>query len=441
MSKVIKFSPFFIAILLFVIAFSASSCGSKRSPTGGKVDIDRPTVLASIPVEFDEISDQKIELTFSKAIDRASFLKGMYIYPPVANKKVYYEANLVTIKFLEALNLDTNYYLTLTTRIKDVRGNAIGKNQTLIYKHGKLQKNRISGNVTYENAIDNGLPIQLNLLTSDSLWVMAKEITGNSYALEALNPMAYILRAYIDKNLNGRYDENIEPYQECDIANQPIAAYDFHMAYADTVKPALKSVTAVSNREYLLTLNKSVKSFQKILIQSVNRKEHLQIFAVSHELDKITVLTAPTDTSKWQFNLIDAVDNKGNVNSLSTLTINGSKIEDKTPPVVIKTTPRNGASVNNLHPIMEITWSEIITQSMFHATLNEVESNLDIPFKVLSWKGKTIQIQPLRDLANYKTCLLTIETSTSDISGNTLQKPFKLVILPLVRDNSQVSKP
>jgi hypothetical protein len=440
MSKVIKFSPLFVIILIGSIVFSASGCGSKRSPTGGKEDVDRPTVLASIPVEFDEISDQKIELTFSKAIDRASFLKGMYIYPPVANKKIYYEANLVTIKFLEALEKDTNYFVTLTTRIKDVRGNALGKNQTLIYRHGKLQKNRISGNVTYENATDNGLPVQMNLLTSDSLWVMAMEITGNSYALEALNPMAYILRAYIDKNLNGRYDPNLEPYQECDIANQPLAAYDLHMAYADTVKPALKSVYAVSDREYLLTLNKSVKSFQKVLIQSVNKKEHLQIFAVSHELDKITVLTAPTDTSKWQFNLIDAIDNKGNVNSLSSLTVNGSRIEDKTPPVVVKTNPRNGASVNTLQPVLEITWSEIIPQNMFHAALNEVESNLEIPFKIVSWKGKTIQIQPLRPLTNYKTCLLTIENSTSDISGNTLQKPFKLVILPLVRDKAQTPK-
>lgn len=440
MNKVFKQNTLLIVLLLFSTVYIVSSCGSKRSPTGGKEDIDKPTVLASIPEEYAEISDQKIELTFSKPIDRTSFLKGIYIYPPITNKKIYYEANLVTIKFLEALEKDTNYYLTLTNRIKDVRGNALAKNQTLIYKHGTLQKNRISGNIVYENSKDIGLPIQLNLISTDSIWVMTKEITGKTYEIEALNPFAYTLKAYIDKNLNGRYDQNYEPYHELNVANQPIATYDLNMAYADTVKPVIRSVNAIANREYKITLNKTIESYKKIQIQSINTKESLQIYAVNHELDKITVLTAPTDTTRWLFSLIDAADKKGNSNALSSVTIRGSSNKDKTSPTVLKTNPRNGSSVNNLLPILEINFSEIIPQNLFFATLIEVESGRDIPFKVLKTNGMIYQIQPRTPLKNYMTCMLTIENNTSDISGNTLQKPFKLVILPLVRDTQTTSR-
>jgi hypothetical protein len=433
MNKVFKYQLLLIAVLMLLSSIFISSCGSKRNPTGGKLDVDKPAVLASIPEEYKEISDQKIELTFSKPIDRTTFIKGVYIYPPVVKKKFDYESNIVTIKFLEALAKDTNYYVTLTSRIKDVRGNAMAANQTLIYKHGTLQTNKISGNITYEKPADNGLPVSLNLLAADSLWVLAKNIAGASYSLEALNPMKYILKAYIDKNLNGRYDPESEPYSEFNIPNQPIANYDLNMAYADTVKPAIKIVRAISNQEYEITLNKTIKSFQKVLIHTVNKKRDLQILGINHENDKITVLTAPTDTTKWVFNLLNAVDNKGNANALSTFAINGTDKPDKIAPTVVKTNPRNGASVNNLQPVLEVTFSEVILPDRFKANLKEVEANQLIPFKIVSVNGKTFQIQPIKPLINYRTYMLMIDNSTADISGNRIAKDFNLVFLPIFR--------
>jgi methionine-rich copper-binding protein CopC len=414
-------------ILLF------SGCGSKQSPTGGKQDLDKLQVLASFPAEYDEISEQKIELTFSKSVDSSTFLKGVYIYPAVSHKKIIVDGNLVTVKFLEALQKDTNYYLTLTTRIKDIRGNTLDNNQTLIYRHGKLQTNKISGTISYEEPQDNGLPIQINLLSSDSLWVLSKSVKGQSYLLEGLNPMSYIMRAYIDKNLNGRYDANLEPYQEFDIAEQTIATYNLNMAYADTVKPAIKFIKAISNREYELILNKSIKSFQKISVQSANGKNNLQVFAMNREPDKITIITSQTDTTKWQFSITDVYDNKGNFNPLSSMVSSGSSKPDITPPVIVQSNPRSGATVNNLLPTLEITFSEIIPASMFKAMLKETDSGKEIPFKLIKSNQKTYQIQPEKPLENYKSCVLMVFDDTSDLSGNNLKQAYKLVFLPIVR--------
>jgi len=161
MSKDSKHLNWSLFLIIVAVSIVLSSCGSKQSPTGGKEDIDKLKLLAVFPEEFAEISEQKVELSFSKAIDRAAFVKGLYIYPAIVNKKIYYEANIITIKFLESLEPDTNYYMTLTTRIKDVRGNTLDKNQTIVFKHGKLQSNRISGIINYEKPADNGLPIMV----------------------------------------------------------------------------------------------------------------------------------------------------------------------------------------------------------------------------------------------------------------------------------------
>lgn len=426
------------AILLILVTFSAvfflSGCGSKQSPTGGKEDINKLKILASIPAEFAEIDEQKVELTFSKTVDKASFLKGFYIYPPVKNTKIEYDANVITIKFLEALKPDTNYYIALSNRIRDVRGNALDKNQTLIYKHGKMQSNRVSGSIAYENPADSGLPVQLNLLSGDSLLVLTTSFTGNSYALNTLNPMLYQLKAFIDKNLNGRYDSAIEPYSETIIDDQPVVNFNLNLVYADTVKAVIRTVIGISNREYQIVMNKAVKTFEKIEIEDIKTKENLRIFAIHHNAEKITVLTAETDTVDLKFSIANVSDGKGNVNPESSITTSAITKPDNTAPTVLSTNPRNGASVNNLLPILEITFSEIILVNLLKVTLSETESELNVPFRIIKSNSPTYEIQPERPLANYKSCLLTVEQETSDLSGNKMKETYKLVFLPIIRD-------
>jgi hypothetical protein len=434
MNKVFEYKHFCAQILIFTILLLISGCGSKQSPTGGKEDTEKLAVLASLPVEFEEISDQRIEVTFSKVIDKEAFVKGIYLYPPVKAKKFIYDGNIVTIKFLEALQADTNYYLTLTTRVKDLRGNALDENQTLIFRHGELQSNRISGNIIYENQSDTDLPVQVNMLTADSVWVLAKTFKGKSYALDTMNPMDYILRAYIDKNLNGRYDAEMEPYTESSLKSKPVISYDLNMAYADTVMPAIRSVRAISNREYEIVLNKSIKSYKDVKVEYLKQRENLRIFALSHDLDRIVVLTSETDTTQYKFTITELTDAKGNVNPRSSVTIAGSREQDKTAPEIVSTVPRNGASVNNLQPVIEVNFSEIIPSSTFTAYLKETDANKSIPFRIINSNQKTYRLQPEKPLSNYKSCLLTIESSTSDLSGNKLKESYKLVFLPIIRD-------
>jgi len=209
------------------------------------------------------------------------------------------------------------------------------------------------------------------------------------------------------------------------------------MAYADTVKPVIKSIQAVSNREYEIILNKPIVSYKKITVTDDDKQKKLDIPIVNHIADRITLLTAETDSTKLRFELTNAADKKGNITELSSKIISASTVPDKTAPQVMTTIPRNGASVNNLMPTLEVTFSEIIPASKFKAAVKEVETDKNIPFKIIKSNSKTYQIQPEKELSNYKTCVLVIEDETSDISGNKLSSDFKLVFLPISRNPIQ----
>ncbi|MDZ4182513.1 MAG: Ig-like domain-containing protein, partial [Candidatus Cloacimonadaceae bacterium] len=117
MNKVFK------ALIIIALAVSLYSCGSKKSPTGGAVDAEKPTVLTTLPAQFGQISEGRILIDFSKPMDKSSITQGIYIYPPIADKKISLDKNSISIRILEKLKENTNYYVTLTTRLKDIRGN------------------------------------------------------------------------------------------------------------------------------------------------------------------------------------------------------------------------------------------------------------------------------------------------------------------------------
>lgn len=421
------FRPLLILILLSLLL----ACGSKRNPTGGALDTDKPAVLATLPAQFGQITDGRIEINFSKYLDKSSITQAVYIYPPVLDKKISVEKSSLRIRFNEKLQEDTNYYVTLSTRLKDIRGNALAQNQTLVFAHGKLSNLRIAGMVASENAADKNLPIQLTLLSADSLLVLNQTIQGSAYALEALNPAAYILRAYIDKNLNGRFDLIQEPAFELAANVRQATNIDISLAYADTTKPVIRSAVAKSRREIELTLSEIVESYGSVSIQHSSTQAELPILISSLDRDKLTLLTAAQDSAKYVVSLGNLKDFKGNRTTLAKIELQASNTDDTVAPAVTFSNPRNGTSVNNLRPVLELQFSEIIPLANLSASLTAADSKQKIALDVLQSDGKIYCFQPKEALQNYRSHILSI--SASDISGNKLKEEYKLQFLPLLR--------
>jgi len=425
-----KLSKTFICLLyLLIIVFLISGCGNKRSPTGGPQDIDKPVVLESSPAEFGDISSGVIEISFSKPMERATLANSIYIYPPVQNKKITLDGANLKIHIKEPLKPDTNYFITLTKRLKDLRGNTLEKNQTLIFRNGKLSTYRIAGTITYEEPTDKGLPLELTLLSADSLLVLSGVLQGGAYAIDNLNAQKHILRTYIDKNFNGRYDFGSEPFFEGITAGSSFSTLNFTMAYSDTTRAKISNVNVLHNRELQVILSEDIKSYDELSVQTKNSP--LPIAYQLIEGNIINLLTAKMDSTEYTLTLTGVKDKKDNLSDKLETKFQVRPVADTLAPKITFTNPRNGASVNTLLPILEIHFSEIIPKGNIQVKL--LCGNQEISLKHLSETGRIHRFQPSKELDNYKSHLLIITSETTDFSGNHLKNNYELQFLPLLR--------
>jgi hypothetical protein len=409
----------------------SSSCGSRRSPTGGPEDTEKPKVLTTYPAQFGQLSDGRIEINFSKSLDKSSVAQAVYIYPPIQNKKITVDKSTMRIRIDEKLKQDTNYYVTLSTRLKDLRGNPLVENQTLVFAHGKLNDLRLAGLIDYEDKRDNGLPVLVNLLSADSLMVFHQNVSGSAYAIESLNPASYILRAYIDKNNNGRYDFSQEPYFQGSIDLQRTSSLDLSLSYADSSKATVRTVIAKSRREVVLSFSEPVVKYGSLMIQRADNNAELPVLLSNLDRDQLTLLTELQDSTKYVLSITGIQDRKENVTTLNRVEFVGSTIEDSTPPQIVSTNPRNGTTVNNLLPTLEVQFSEIIPRASLKARLIVADTKREIDLAVIKADGRVYQFKPKQELENYRSHVLQI--SASDISGKKLAEELLLNFLPLKR--------
>jgi len=415
-----------LTLLLFLAA-----CGSKKSPTGGPEDLEKPVILSSVPAQFGQIDQNRIEINFSKPLDKNSVVQAVYIYPPVKNKKVTVDKNSIFIRFNENLLPNTNYFVTVTTLLKDIRGNSLEENQTLIFAHGELQNLRLSGKVSFEEEADQALPLQLRLLSADSLNVLSSVSQGGSYKLESLNPASYLLRAFIDKNRNNRFDPDSEPFHETRLQLDRSQNLDIHLAYSDTTKATIKQVQAVNSREILVHFSKTVTQYNSIKVQRLDTGGELPILISSLEENKLTLLTEEQEPANYRVEIRGIRDRKGNLNAMYKMDFRGSEQKDQQAPKLLSSTPRDGSSVNSLQPELKLQFSEIIPASALSASLRAAETKIEIDYSIEGANSSTYIFKPKQPLQNYRSYILTV--FAADVSGN--KDEFKLSFMPLLRGN------
>ncbi|MCB5272402.1 MAG: Ig-like domain-containing protein [Candidatus Cloacimonetes bacterium] len=417
----------------FLLIIGLSACGSKRGPTGGEADLDKPTVVSSSPLEMGDISGKIIEIDFSKPMDKASITNSIYIYPPVSQRRISLTRATLKIEIEDDLLPDTNYFVTLSTRLKDFRGNILDKAHTLAFRSGKAQNALLSGLIEYEDPLDKGTAISLSLFSADSLLVMMDEVTGDSFELPNLNPASYTLRAYIDKNLNGRYDLVQEPFFEESVSVSGRSNLNIAMTYVDTTLAQIRSVRQVSPHELEITLNKAIAKFSTLEILSENSTERTEILHQYLDKDKLYVLTSKLDSTRVTIKMRNLEDFKGNFSVESSVQFLAQSSSDTTPPQLLSTIPRSGATVNDLRPKLELTFSEIMTGKNLKISLVASDTKKEVPVEILNIQGRKVIVQPSQELTNYRSYSLTILKESTDYSGNELQEDRELIFLPIKR--------
>jgi len=408
------------------------SCGHKKNPTGGKKDIIQPEIISLIPEEYSDITNSNIEIIFSKPIERNSILSGIYIYPPILLKKYIWDGNILTIKILEELEEKTNYYFTFSDGIKGEHGNTLNERSTFVFTSGKLNEQRISGDFIYEELEDKKYPVQLTILTADSTEVFSLEIPGNQYLIEDLNDVAHIIRAFIDKNINKKYDIEKEPYFQKLFEPQESLLLDISLTYADTVKPKQKSVEVINNNNIFIKFSEPISSYSEISIVTVDSMEtSVDIIARYLYKDELSLITNQLDTLEYNIRVENILDMKNNLTNENSMQFYGTSIQDTIPPEVISSDPRNGSSVNSDLPKISVLFSEIIMEDDITTKIIEVETGNIENVTALNNNSKHYIFSPKHRLNNYSSYKFIL--TAKDINGNIMLNPLEIVFLPIMR--------
>lgn len=418
---------FFISTLLVVLLF-VSACGNRKDPTGGSADLVKPTVLVVTPSPLQEIG-KSIDITFSKTIDKSTTLSGIYFYPSILKKKYSWSGTTLTITIQEPLKPNTNYYLTLYPSIKDDHGNALDQIYTYTFKNGILAQNQLSGHFEFENKEDENLQKTLLLLDSDSLVVWQQNTLSANYIFENLNPGYYVLRSFIDKNDNTRYDMGTEPYVEKKVQLSRSEQVNLFLAYADTTMPRPLTSVFNTNHEMVIQLSEPVKYCPKVSIVRESDREPIAVIASELTNTKLTILTAEVDTSRYEVCLSSLEDSKNNINANVKMFVKGVNTKDNKEPQLLSSYPHNGATVQDLTPTIALQFTEIMSAKNLHCKITEIETKKNIPFTILSDFASKQTIQCKQQLTNYYSYQLTIDKSTCDSSKNTLSKSHEILFM------------
>ncbi len=424
MKKVFRF------LIIFLIIFG---CGKKKSPTGGKDDNVNPTIILIEPEEFSDISVSKqVKITFSKHMDKKSFANGLYIYPPITDKKINWENDTAIISFQDTLIKDNNYFFNFTERIKGWHFNSLEKNYVCVFRSGKLQENSIRGKISFEDDKDVQYPILLNLLSADSIFIFKKNYSGRNFTLNFLNNEKYILRFFADKNKNNYYDFIKEPFCEKHTELSKNQQINFELAYADTSKPVVRNIKVKDANHVEINFSEDVQLVRNIEIVTNDSLEiKKNIIKIWEKKNQIKLLCETLDTLSYALKIESVSDMKNNLNLSIFKEFKGVALIDTIPPTIITTFPKDGAVINSLEPILKISFSEIILDKDLHVKLSSNENEKFIDVKLVKSDGINFKLIPKTKLKNYSSYKLSILKDTKDYVGNSMESTKAINFIPI----------
>ncbi len=419
---------FLISLSLLAVA----GCGHRKNPTGGEKDTVKPEILSISPAELSNIQGKDIEVVFSKPIERSTIMSGLYIYPPILQKKYKWDKNVLTIKILEKLDEDVNYFFTFNTKITGERKNNLDKDYTFIFASGELAVNKISGKIVWEDPADSKLKVNICLLAADSTFIMNQNVTTPAFEFKHLNDMDHIFEAFADQNKNNKYDYGKEPHFYQYVPAAAITAIQAEMAYEDTIRPNLKSVETYWDNLVQFTFDEPIEKYGSVQITSNDSLlQELKIIADFSEKDKLEIITSPMDTLQYIAHFYKLLDLKNNVTDSTAILFDGSVVRDTIPPEIISLSPRNGETIETFSPEFVMEFNEIIPEDGLEVILTDVEKAENIPLSVSEINSKICKVIARQNLENYST--YEFKVKAKDYEGNLADDYFQVKFIVIVR--------
>ena len=425
-------------LAIFLIVISVFSCGKDKPPTGGPRDTTPPEIIDIEPEDLTKnFLDDEITFTFTETIDERSFEDALHFYPPIMKKKITSGKQSVTIKFREELKPDQTYLLTLDTRCKDLRNNALEKTHSLIFSTSDTISAR---KLDVDLELDERAPIRQGMYfvqlynAQDTIFITSQNAQVlQRFTFENLPSDEVSVLAFLDENSNSEVEKKRELFAEkIGKLVDPENGINLTLSLQDTTRPVLKNIVTESAQRLLIRFSEDIKNIRSIKIVDQVTESRLPIYEYIITSSDIECITGVCDTNAYILELQDIIDFKDNITELDTLSFINRQFPDTTFLELDSLSHEDGQTVTTLTPEFRIKFNKIIPLENISVSLVNSEDGKTVELSLQKEHGYTFVVKPKRLLKNYVPYSLIVTEETRDYEGNLLNEAVNISILPLL---------
>lgn len=424
--------PLFISLLTFFIY-----CAHQVPPSGGPEDKEGPTVVTMVPQPeaVNVRKNSRVILTFSEWLHPSSN-KGIAIYPEIPIKTKV-NGKRLEIRPVAPLNDSTTYHIVITTALKDLRNNPMGKPLSIVFSTGPaLDSGTVSGCV----ADPSRQPLQPVVALFRAPWqpydtgftgpasYLAQADSSGRFTLNHIRTGTYFCIAYNDKNADSRLDAGTETlFTPADSIITISAKHDEITLYPsgfDTLSQSIASVKAIDNRTIVGYWKKPWDSLlypshpEFSLETADSQPSVLSLTRQPTNLPTTFTLLCDTTLDSVSYRLIYTIKSLFDSATVTdTLRINGAALADTTKPFLKMFMPRNAL---RLQPDIRLIWSEPVFCKDTLILADSLGDTLHLFGNTFA--SDTSHFRPEHSLLPGRTYTVTLFTSDArDLNNNPLQ--------------------
>jgi hypothetical protein len=254
-----------------------AGCAGQGSPPGGPIDTTPPTIVRTSPdTNAVNVRPERIEIEFSKYVDRRSAEESIFISPYLGGLEYSWSGTEVTITFSDTLRSGVTYVVSVGTDVVDTRQkNRMAKGFSLAFSTGsEIDRGVISGRVF--DAKPEGVMVFAYLLrdrmsdTLDPGKTKPDYITqtgrAGAYTLSNLALGPYRVLAVQDEYRNLLYDREVDRYGVAphDVVltaeSSRVANLWFRLGKEDTTRPSVTGGTALNRHHVQIRFSEELDS-------------------------------------------------------------------------------------------------------------------------------------------------------------------------------------
>lgn len=415
-------------ICVITIALVLCGCANQLPPPGGPPDKTPPEIVATTPqVRTLNFREKSIVLEFSEYVNRSQAQDNIFISPPVKTEYDWSGREL-EIAFLEDLQPQTTYAVTVGTEYSDLLGNKPASSYTLIFSTGdRLDSGLIRGKV--ESGDPAGAFVflyPLNGLQADTLnpgvtkpKYRTQVGANGTFEFQALPAGSYRLLAVRDEFRNEVFDAGTDAFgtttKDIVLPEGETVQVAFRLGPAtDNTPPQLYNVTPVSQRLLRLELseNPDTVSIQPASFTVVSEQGGTGLPVLAAWLSparrstvELLFANTPAAESTWRLTATAVRDSAGNTisDTARTATFTASTLPDSVTPVLLSSPVADSASGIDPKRSYTFVWSTAVDSASVYNNVRLFRSAdttaAALPFEIRRPDENITEIVPRQALA------------------------------------------